>query len=763
MKKIWYMIAVIAMFGMVFFYPQSACGEGNTQDETTTINFLNGSSEKIDYYDGSCRTDERTSVYVLAQIIMPVGTEEAELSIKTSKNSIVSIPVSSISLKKDDNVQHYDATGRMDYYYNYNYYDSYCYGGRACWRVYLCCDILKSGVGAISFTVGDVTVSKDIVVRPEPYVGITKISQISHNQMKIVWQKETGCSGYLVQRFDKDFNKRKTIKVVEKEGTTTAILNAEWEKTHYYYVVPYVVYKGQRILAENDTVYTEGIVPFTMGRPKSKLVSVAQKNSDSLKIQWKKIDGAKRYKLYRSEKENGTYKCVYTTNSKNSYTQKVTKGKQYYYYVKAEFEEGWATKSDSLTGLVLLKNGKLSKKEQSVNQQYEDGRYGINTCAASDKTYYYESKGKLYMVSLQKNGKLKLYTMEDKTKCTFYKDIKLPKYEIWGGFYQGPDGNFYVAVGYSNPKESDKKIVIKVLQYDSKWKLKKTCNIRGNATNKYKGIYDPFNFSGCSMTMQGTTLYLATARKMYKLGDGLRHQSNIGFQIDTKKMTYKCNSPYVSHSFNQLAKFKDGNLYQVDHGDGFPRAVVLSIKSNYGTTKEKEITKNLFEIKGQTGQNYTGVYVGGMEVGEKNVMVCGTAKPHKYKIKGTSGYKSDLKNNVFLLTADRNSGKSKVIWLTKYDPKKSDVTVSETRMVKLTDNRFAILYSTNKNNKNTLHYVVVDNQGKKIAEKTYKNIWFAANSDPVLYKGYIRWVSHTDYWGWYLGGKSVYYKVPVTW
>ena len=144
-------------------------------------------------------------------------------------------------------------------------------------------------------------------------------------------------------------------------------------------------------------------------------------------------------------------------------------------------------------------------------------------------------------------------------------------------------------------------------------------------------------------------------------------------------------------------------------------------------------------------------------------MVCGTAKPHKYKIKGTSGYKSDLKNNVFLLTADRNSGKSKVIWLTKYDPKKSDVTVSETRMVKLTDNRFAILYSTNKNNKNTLHYVVVDNQGKKIAEKTYKNIWFAANSDPVLYKGYIRWVSHTDYWGWYLGGKSVYYKVPVTW
>lgn len=759
MKKIWYTIVTIAILGMVIFYPQSARGEENTQDETTTINFLNASSEGIDYYDGSYRTDESTSVYVSAQIVMPVGTEGTELSIKTSENSIVSIPVSSISLKKDDNVQHFDATGRMDYSYNYNYYDSYCYGGRACWRVSLHCDILKSGVGAISFTVGDVTVSKDIVIRPEAYAGITKISQISHNQMKIVWQKENGCSGYLVQRFDKDFNKRKTIKAAEKEGTTTAILNAEWEKTYYYYVVPYVVYQGQRILAENGTVYQEGVMAFTMGRPKSKLVSVTQKNSDSLKIQWEKIDGAKQYKLYRSEKENGTYKCVYTTNSKNSYTQKVTKGKQYYYYVKAEFEEGWATKSDSLTGLVLLKNGKLSKKEQSVDQQYKDGRYGIDICANSDTTYYYESKGKLYMVCLQESGKLKLYTMEDKTKCTFYKNIKLPKYEIWGGFYQGTDGNFYVAVGYSNPKESDKKIVIKVLQYDSSWKLKKTCNIRGNATNKYKGIYDPFNFSGCSMTMQGTTLYLATGRKMYILGDGLRHQSNIGFQIDTKKMTYKCNSPYVSHSFNQLAKFKDGNLYQVDHGDGFPRAVVLSIKSNYGTTKEKEITKNLFEMKGQTGENYTGVYVGGMEVGEKNVMVCGTAKPHKYKIKGVSGYKSELKNNVFLLTADKNSGKSKVIWLTKYDPKKSNVTVSETRMVKLTDNRFAILYSTNKNNKDTLHYVVVDNNGKKISEKTYQNIWFAANSDPVLYKGYIRWVSRAS-WS---AEKSVYYKVPVTW
>lgn len=65
----------------------------------------------------------------------------------------------------------------------------------------------------------------------------------------------------------------------------------------------------------------------------STITSVKKSGSSSLQIKWKAFKGATGYKLYCSNQENGTYKCIYTAKNgaTTSYKQKVSKGVPYYY------------------------------------------------------------------------------------------------------------------------------------------------------------------------------------------------------------------------------------------------------------------------------------------------------------------------------------------------------------------------------------------------------------------------------------------------
>ena len=67
-------------------------------------------------------------------------------------------------------------------------------------------------------------------------------------------------------------------------------------------------------------------------------VKAARASSSSIKLTWKKVSGASGYEVYRATKKTGTYSKVTTIKkgSTVSYTnKKLTKGKTYYYKVRA--------------------------------------------------------------------------------------------------------------------------------------------------------------------------------------------------------------------------------------------------------------------------------------------------------------------------------------------------------------------------------------------------------------------------------------------
>ena len=69
------------------------------------------------------------------------------------------------------------------------------------------------------------------------------------------------------------------------------------------------------------------------------------------------------------------------------------------------------------------------------------------------------------------------------------------------------------------------------------------------------------------------------------------------------------------------------------------------------------------------------------------------------------------------------------------------MTVGESRIVKISNDRFVILYSSSSANSQMkkVHYVIVDDTGKILKKKTYNNMIFTGATQPILYNGSIFW------------------------
>lgn len=602
-------------------------------------------------------------------------------------------------------------------------------------------DIVGVGKSILTISIGNVTMDYDILVVPEISV-IQSLEQTGYNIVKVGWNTYKGCDGYAIQRSRKNKDQYATIHLEAGGNKKSAEVRADWNVEYDYRVIPYFAngshmgygdYYGRYIYLDCLSFATE--------KYGTKILSVKETQGSRLKVTWEKEPEATNYEIFCSNRPGGKYKSVAVIKNAEttSWSQKVTPGKQYYYYIVTGYSAGKSNPSEKVCGYVK-KTGKSKSAKQSSSISMQTYQQYSWHWSDSDRVFYYEAGGKLYCVAVDK-AKLRIYKVDTGSmKLKKYKTITLPKYEYWGGFYPGDDGRFYVAIGYGNRKEKDSKTVIKVISYSSKWKKGRTCNIKGKATNAFKGIYQPFEGGNCRMTMEGSTLYLETCRTMYVHSDGLHHQSNIAFAINTRNMTYKdAREVYCSHSFNQYVKLESGTLYVASHGDAYPRGVQLSIVNGYGTKAQTSVSGLAFSITGATGDNYTGLTLGGMETTKDKVMTCGTSVPQGKKVCGIKGNSSSYKQNVFLTVTDKETGKNTFSWLTQFHPKKSKTIVGETRMVKISDEYIAVLYQTTEGKKTKVNYVVVNNKGKKVYSKSYSGMTFQGGSQPILSNGNIFW------------------------
>ena len=315
---------------------------------------------------------------------------------------------------------------------------------------------------------------------------------------------------------------------------------------------------------------------------------------------------------------------------------------------------------------------------------------------------------------------------------------------IFGGFYAGEDSNFLI-FGQNDPNEDDDVEVIRVVRYTKDWERVDAASLRGANTTV------PFDAGSLRCAEYEGYLYIRTAHERYSSSDGYNHQANLTMNVRIGDMTVtdafydvmNISYGYVSHSFNQFIAVDDGTLVAVDHGDAYPRSVVL-IKYSARAGQDRFLVSgddgkyveavDVLPIAGEIGDNDTGVAVGGFEFSDTAYLVAGNT------VSQGAGYDPYGQRNIFVTATskrDFSENGTKIHYLTSYT-EGDEVALSVPQFVKVEDDRFLVLWTESDGDGERLCYVYVDGTGSAVSQ-IYRAKGSLSDCKPIVSDGKALW------------------------
>lgn len=299
---------------------------------------------------------------------------------------------------------------------------------------------------------------------------------------------------------------------------------------------------------------------------------------------------------------------------------------------------------------------------------------------------------------------------------------------LFGHFYS--DGNYYyVLSGQSNSNHSASVECYRLTKYTQSWSRISSC-----------GLYDcntslAFRAGSADIDSYGNTMIVKTCHEMYS-----GHQANIYFLVDTSAMKILDESSdvsyfgpgYCSHSFNQFVRIDGNYIVSADHGDAYPRSIVISCGTKDISTGKITTTGYItgstqydtLKFAGNVGDNKTSATLGGFEISSSSYIAVGSSIDQ-------SGSSSSTTKNVYIATLSKSSKTTSVSWLTNYSGGDS---VGNPYLVKIEDDRFAVMW----NRSGTLYYTFIDDDGDKISD-IYTAKAPLSDCQPILSGDSVMW------------------------
>lgn len=301
---------------------------------------------------------------------------------------------------------------------------------------------------------------------------------------------------------------------------------------------------------------------------------------------------------------------------------------------------------------------------------------------------------------------------------------------IFGAFYE-TSANYYIISGQKNLSQSNTVECYRITKYDKNWKRLSSVGLSNCNT------YIPFDGGTCRIAKVGKYLILHTSHAMYKTSDGYHHQANITIQVDTSAMkitdafydVMNTNVGYVSHSFNQFIAADGNKIVTLDHGDANPRSLALlkyQADVSKGTFQADYFNSpcryySMLDIPGATGDNYTGVTVGGFEVSSKAYITVGT----KIDFNNSSSVP-----NIFVSTLKKNGKTATVKMIT--NEKSGDIGTPH--LVKVATDKYILLWTKG----TKVYYTFLDAYGNKTG-KIYSMTGEISDCVPIVSSGKLVW------------------------
>lgn len=315
--------------------------------------------------------------------------------------------------------------------------------------------------------------------------------------------------------------------------------------------------------------------------------------------------------------------------------------------------------------------------------------------------------------------------------------IEISENAFFGGFYSGAEYNYLVFGQVNGDKygdgSDDETEVVRIVKYSKDWEKLDEASVYGANT------YIPFDAGSLRMTETAGRLYVYTCHEMYKSSDGYNHQANMTFVIDEDTMEIEdsyygvlniAQAGYVSHSFNQFIQ-TDGNfVYRVDHGDANPRAVSIT-RCVVGGSIEKVSYTLPYKISGYSGDNYTGVSVGGFELSSDSCLIAGNSEKQDGSF--------STQRNIFLTVTDKLFNNTEVRWITNYTG--GNIEVRTPQLVKLGEDQFLLMWEERNTNSDSIvtRMVTIDGYGNCTSDVNDFEMRLSDCQPIVCTDGLVRW------------------------
>lgn len=158
----------------------------------------------------------------------------------------------------------------------------------------------------------------------------------STSRIRLLWNAVDGADGYQIWRADSSNGTYTIVKTISS-GSTTAYSNTGLTSGNTYY------YKVRAFTKENDQmifgVFSD--ISETTVMPESPVFTVTSSDSGKVSLNWKQVNGARGYQIWRCNTEDGTYQIIksITDGSTISYTNSgLIAGETYYYKMRSYTE-----------------------------------------------------------------------------------------------------------------------------------------------------------------------------------------------------------------------------------------------------------------------------------------------------------------------------------------------------------------------------------------------------------------------------------------
>ena len=319
---------------------------------------------------------------------------------------------------------------------------------------------------------------------------------------------------------------------------------------------------------------------------------------------------------------------------------------------------------------------------------------------------------------------------------------------IVGGIEIMPDGYIYLVTGQDNPAKDDSREVVRVSKFDLSLGFVGSTSmtsglIYGGSPHYLAGITKPFNAGSLRMAMADSVLYIHSAREMYS-----GHQSNFTVSLDASimgDMQDLTTRFYTSHSFNQYVGIYGDSLVAVDHGDAYPREILLQqLHRSFQAITARYAMQS---IVGNIGDNYTYTTASGMALAGSSASVVGISSPQENPVQDVVGVVANKSkqytSNLFVSTVDLDTGAQNFAWITNNNPKTSSTILGQPTVTALPGGNLVILYHTvaATTYQRTLEYRLVTTQGEVLASSSYPDTAYLPSSPPVLVGSTLYWSS----------------------